>query len=141
MTHCLTVSPSDSIKYHVNNTCTDFIVELVKPIHCDGKMEIAMIEIDIVYASITKTPIRLNVYTDLCVDSNVNGGLSPLLRNFRVRVGGKRQWYQPTVPLYVTMKTSEIKRIRIYIRDCFGNIPTHLNELLACTLHIRPCRI
>ena len=139
MPHMLILSPLDSIKYHVNNTCTDFIVELIKPIYYNVKCEISLLDIDINSNDQIPRNTRLFVYSDICVNSNVRGNLSPLLRSVRVKKGRTWQWVTLTTPVYITMNTCGIKRIRIYIRDSENNIPSYLSGELMCTLHIRPC--
>lgn len=136
MTHMIVLSSSDSVKYHLNNTVTDFITELVVPFHLKGAWEVALIDIHMSLS--TQSRLKpINIYCDLCDESNVNGVLSPLLRHMPLTKVKLMQHLQFSTPIYVSLKTSEIKRVRMYIRDDHDDTPTQITDPLSCTLHIR----
>jgi len=136
MSHMVVVSSSDSLKYHLNNVTTDFISEMVTPFHLDGSWEIALIDMHLSASSNAKNN-PINIYADVCVNSNVKGVLAPLLRHIPLARIKSMYHLQLSSPIYVPLNTCEVKRIRLYITDSEGATPAHLIDPLSCTLHIR----
>ncbi len=116
----------DSKSIHPNNIPLDFTVELPQPITLTRKSRIALIEIN--YPG--KYKQDLYVFCDICDYNYVKNGYKPLLR-----IVNGSQVYRKL--LYIPLSTTNISRIRVYIRDEKGRIPAVNFKSLRCTLVIK----
>lgn len=131
--HYFFLSSRDSEKIYKQNNANDFIVELPVPLELDGRWECGLMDIQL---SPTSFPKQLYVFCDLCNDSYVSNNKLPILRRLLVRVMRDLN-ITFTIPYYMPIRRTQVKRIRIFIRDSHMQPVTFKRQDLKCTLHIR----
>lgn len=116
----------DSLLTHPQNNATDFTVDLPQPLDLPGKWSIALTEISI-------TPNKkadLYVYCDVCDYSYQRNTRKPILRIIKGSTTFAKPYYIPVAVNYTP-------RIRVYIRDSKGNIPSFEISTSRCTLALK----
>ena len=122
----LFLSSEDSTSTHPSNSMFDFTIEFPQPLELEGKWECALTEI--VYSDSINGD--LYVYCDICAYSYVSDSYKPLLRIVDGSDIFEKQYFIP-----VTQQV--VPRLRLYIRDKQGNIPSVDEETLRCTLALK----
>ena len=122
----LFLNSQDSKSTHPLNNPYDFTIDLPQPLIHDGKWKCALAEIGF------SQPIDqdLYVYCDICDFSYVNDSHQPILRIVR----GSRLL---TEPFFMPIINQHLTRIRVYIKDETGQIPSVALKQSRCTLLIK----
>ena len=122
----LFLNSQDSRSTQPLNNPFDFIIDLPQPIIHEGNWSCALAEIGF------SEPIDqdLYVYCDICDYSYVNDTHQPILRIVR----GSRLF---TEPFFIPIINQHLMRIRVYIRNQSGRIPSVTLKQLRCTLLIK----
>ena len=111
--YILHLSPDDSRVTFPTNSCTDFIVELDKPIKLPPDSFVEMLEIRAMLDDRSRDTIY--VLSDICQNSIVFATQAPVLR--AVTIGGlKRVAHEFTNPYKIKVSTGELRRCHIYLR-------------------------
>lgn len=116
----------DSLLTYPQNHPTDFTIDLPQPLQLPGKWSIALTEINI----IPNKKIDLYIYCDLCEYSYQRNTCKPILRIIR----GSSTFSKP---YFIPVAVNYAPRIRLYIRDSKGNIPSFDISTSRCTLALR----
>lgn len=122
----LFLSSRDSTDFHSENYAWDFTVDLVQCLNTRGNWQCALTEIEFDKGFSGD----LYVYSDICTGSSVREHSLPILRIVKKSAIFRR-------PYYMEVSRDFIQRVRVYIRDKNGNIPTFVSKELRCSLHLR----
>ncbi len=122
----LFLNSQDSKSTQPLNEPFDFTIDLPQPLILEGKWKCGLSEIGF------SNPIadELYVYCDMCEYSYVKDSNQPILRIVR----GSRLY---TKPYFIPIVNQHVSRIRVYIRDEFGQIPSIAVERSRCTLLLK----
>ena len=126
MTKHIFLNSDDSKHIHTKNNPYDFTVELSDPLELIGKWKVALSEIEFTGTSSSE----LYVYSDICQYNHVLDNQLPILR--RVHYPGEVSHLY-----FIPINRPQIARIRIYIRDRYGQIPPNTIARLNCTLLLK----
>ncbi len=133
----LFINCSDSLTLHKNNSATEFDIELPKKYVLDGNWECALKELSLTL-SFHPESSRLYLCCDFLEESYVKNTSLPVLRN--VNVGedyGKFLGITFTDPYYVNVKSPDLSRLRVFVRDSELKSLTFQHNDLYCVLHFR----
>ena len=119
------------------NDPSDFRIDLGSALELKGDWEVAVLDIDIPKMKKNYSPLYINLYSNICSESIMDGIQRPILYrlfkgNFR---GGKA--LSITTPRYVPLKSNSLRTIGIYILDHKGEKPSFESGRTTCTLHLR----
>ena len=121
----LFLSSSDCGDIYPDNNPLDFTIDLFPILELKGEWECGLLEIDY-----KPSNIDLFLYCDLCESSFVHGNYLPLLRFVK-----KVSIYER--PMFFPISREVVSRLRLYIRDAEGKVPSFNIKELKCTLEIR----
>lgn len=124
----LYLSAADSLQFHTENYAWDFTVDLAQCLDTRGSWECGLAEIE--YDRGASAGGDLYVYSDICSGSLVSDTSLPILRIVKKSTILRR-------PYYVDVARDFVQRVRVYIRDKDGKIPSVVSKQLRCTLHLR----
>ncbi len=122
----LFLNSEDSKSTQPLNEAFDFTIDLPQPLLLEGKWKCGLAEIGF------SNPIgdELYVYCDICDYSYVTDSNKPILRIVR----GSRLYTQP---FFIPIINQHVSRIRVYIRDESGQIPSVVVQQSRCTLLLK----
>lgn len=119
----LHLSSNDSKDTHPNNENWDFTIDLKKDVWCIGEWECSLVDCNYI-----SKKDELYLFCDICSDSFIHNNYLPLLR---IISGEIRNLF------YLPITREHISRIRVYIRNEKGEVPSFSSENFRCTLHVR----
>ena len=136
----LFLSSDDSLKIHVNNKATDFIVTLPSPLYLDREAhwECGLCDLSIITKNTTsvKRGERLHVYCNLVETSYEQGSTHPILKTAQLKaVKNNVGFYNP--PYYMRVARERIDSIHVYLRLDKGTVPSFDDGITKCTLHLQ----
>ena len=135
MDHYVFLCSADSLQTHVNNTASDFVIDLPRTYRLDGTWECALTEITFV-SQFEHLTDRIYVCSDVIEDSYVKGTALPILRSLDVDTDEKVDLTFDSL-YYFKVQSDQIRRITIFIRDSELRPIRFKVDRLYCTLHFR----
>ena len=122
----LFISSDDCLSLHPENTSTNFITELPKPLYLEGEWSCAVVRLNLG----NSTDQLYGIYCDIVQNSCVHGLLKPIL-NLLSQSGVVE------LPYYIPLNTENVYRIRIILLDDKGKTPKNKPSTTSIVLHIK----
>ena len=130
----LFLSSSDSLHLYPNNNPTSFVCGLPEILYLPGKWKVALSEIYYFISGGFGDTDYICIFCDICQVSYVHNNFQPVLR----RLPARRFREQELKHLYyIPVKTSFLKRIRLYILTETGETPSFIRKSFTCTLVLK----
>ena len=124
------LSSDDSKNYHPENSPHSFTIELPERLELNGNWEVSLSDINIKDTFDT----TLYIYSDVGEYSYVNNSMEPILRVIYPSSYTKRVF---STRYYIPVRSKNLGRISVYIRDRNGSIPQNFLKNIELTLHLR----
>ena len=117
--------------YPLNNN-TKFRIDLPSVLFLDSRWEVGLTE---VWFRSGEYREQLDLCTDFCIESLVNGKFIPLLRRIETKKGYNHIIYSN--PVYVNLSRSDLKQVLFYINRVQGKILSFMKGELTLKVHFR----
>ena len=131
------LSSEDSKDIFPWNTRNRFHVKLPKSLNFTGLWEVGLSELQYPH-TFSKAPLNIDICSDLCEDSIIDGTCQSVLR--RVAVEGEQNHIVTKMfdaIQYFKVRTGTVNEINIYIREDGQENFTLKSGIVRCTLHFR----
>ena len=134
--HFIFISSNQSNNIFSLNTNSNFTIELPSLLNLNDYWEVALKEI---WYKSTEAKEIVDILTDFCNESLVNGNFLPILRRIYIKKGLQYKCFDDS--FYLPISRKQLKNISFYLKSSDNNYVSFLSGELNITLHLRRRRI